>query len=334
MKRGYFNNKIKDSIFFKENSKKWVLSIEYSTPIWYDLIMDECEEYKEFYKEILNDQVEASKDCNEKEFIYFFTSRPKVRFDLSRKIKIGKNIGEIFLNLIINCSEKRKVNIDHDYWRDFKKIIINEKFITFKFDEDVKITWTIHVFLYEYNVELGLESEVHYIGKTKDPVSRTMTREHRGYSDMLYYLLHLKEKRDIFLNVLIFKVSVISPPHNSIGIFSTNSVLDHIPKELEIFVIEYCLIYYFKSSIQKGDMDTSWSKFVNYFRDFQKEGINALYFKLEMKESTEYNNLGTPNLAAKKSHYFSWQLNENGLQMERFYESKDLDEEVFKDFFV
>ncbi|ENG6214453.1 hypothetical protein ABU626_001073, partial [Acinetobacter baumannii] len=55
---------------------------------------------------------------------------------------------------------------------------------------------------------------------------------------------------------------------------------------------------------------------------------------LEMKESTEYNNLGTPNLAAKKSHYFSWQLNENGLQMERFYESKDLDEEVFKDFFV
>lgn len=44
MKRGYFNNKIKDSIFFKENSKKWVLSIEYSTPIWYDLIMDECEE--------------------------------------------------------------------------------------------------------------------------------------------------------------------------------------------------------------------------------------------------------------------------------------------------
>ncbi len=47
-------------------------------------------------------------------------------------------------------------------------------------------------------------------------------------------------------------------------------------------------------------MDTSWSKFVNYFRDFQKEGINALYFKLEMKESTEYNNLGTPNLAAKK----------------------------------
>lgn len=66
MKRGYFNNKIKDSIFFKENSKKWVLSIEYSTPIWYDLIMDECEEYKEFYKEILNDQVEASKDCNEK----------------------------------------------------------------------------------------------------------------------------------------------------------------------------------------------------------------------------------------------------------------------------
>ncbi|HFF4657249.1 hypothetical protein IAF15_18890, partial [Acinetobacter baumannii] len=170
MKRGYFNNKIKDSIFFKENSKKWVLSIEYSTPIWYDLIMDECEEYKEFYKEILNDQVEASKDCNEKEFIYFFTSRPKVRFDLSRKIKIGKNIGEIFLNLIINCSEKRKVNIDHDYWRDFKKIIINEKFITFKFDEDVKITWPIHVFLYEYNVELGLESEVHYIGKTKDPV--------------------------------------------------------------------------------------------------------------------------------------------------------------------
>ncbi|MFX5096483.1 hypothetical protein ABTC58_18960, partial [Acinetobacter baumannii] len=87
--------------------------------------------------------------------------------------------GEIFLNLIINCSEKRKVNIDHDYWRDFKKIIINEKFITFNFDEDVKITWPIHVFLYVYNVELGLESEVHYIGKTKDPVSRTMTREHR-----------------------------------------------------------------------------------------------------------------------------------------------------------
>ena len=76
-------------------------------------------------------------------------------------------------------------------------------------------------------------------------------------------------------------------------------------------------------------MDTSWSKFVNYFRDFQKEGINALYFKLEMKESTEYNNLGT-YLAAKKSHYFSWQLNENGLQMERFYESKDLDEEVLR----
>ncbi|ENJ0400514.1 hypothetical protein AB0Z02_003693, partial [Acinetobacter baumannii] len=254
MKRGYFNNKIKDSIFFKENSKKWVLSIEYSTPIWYDLIMDECEEYKEFYKKILNDQVEASKDCNEKEFIYFFTSRPKVRFDLSRKIKIGKNVGEIFLNLIINCSEKRKVkvNIDPDYWRAFKKIIINEKFITFKFDEDVKITWPIHIFLYEYNVELGLESEVHYIGKTKDPVSRTMDREHRGYSDMLYYLLHLKEKRDIFLNILIFKVSVISPPRNSIGIVSTNSVLDHIPKELEIFVIEYCLIYYFRPSIQKG----------------------------------------------------------------------------------
>ncbi len=95
---------------------------------------------------------------------------------------------------------------------------------------------------------------------------------------MLYYLLHLKEKRDIFLNVLIFKVSVISPPHNSIGIFSTNSVLDHIPKELEIFVIEYCLIYYFKSSIQRGDMDTFGVSLLITFRDFEKEGINALYF--------------------------------------------------------
>ncbi|EMU34911.1 hypothetical protein ABNIH22_19881, partial [Acinetobacter baumannii ABNIH22] len=85
-------------------------------------------------------KLKPQKIVMKKSFIYFFTSRPKVRFDLSRKIKIGKNIGEIFLNLIINCSEKRKVNIDHDYWRDFKKIIINEKFITFKFDEDVKIT--------------------------------------------------------------------------------------------------------------------------------------------------------------------------------------------------
>lgn len=54
-------------------------------------------------------KLKPQKIVMKKSLFTFFTSRPKVRFDLSRKIKIGKNIGEIFLNLIINCSEKEKL---------------------------------------------------------------------------------------------------------------------------------------------------------------------------------------------------------------------------------
>ena len=209
MSRGIFDFFAKNTAY-KDSEKSWYVTLNQSTCFWFDLIVNPITEKgeKDPIVEYLKQLKRVVEETLEKRFIYFFASRPKVRFDLKKTSYYQNDSGTLVINLLIGRDRKEK-SINVSFFGEPSKISLqpkvemSEKFIILHFDEGGSATFSIHDFLCSNNIQLDLNTHIHYIGITKNPDSRPITREHRGVADTLYNISN--EENDFFLFVNLFK---------------------------------------------------------------------------------------------------------------------------------
>ncbi|WP_151801639.1 hypothetical protein [Acinetobacter guillouiae] len=89
MTRGLYNS-IQEMPEYNNAEKSWHITIDSSYFLWYDLIIDPpFDEAKKELKGMLNNFKEYVESTNEKRFIYFVTSRKKVRFNVKKQPKFS-----------------------------------------------------------------------------------------------------------------------------------------------------------------------------------------------------------------------------------------------------
>lgn len=310
MTRGMFDF-LQHTPSYTESNKDWYVELSHSTCFWYDLLLhppegfDTKQQIKDYLKK-LQATVERELD---KRFVYFLAARKKVRFCVSKKPRyslIGNNL--IFYVEIGAKKTRQKITtkIFDQMGKPIKpRIGISERFITIHYTEQFKATMPIHDFLQNCSIELGIYTEVHYIGYTNNPSARPINGTHRGLSDMLYKVSN--EEHDFFVFYNLFKVTTIAKnPSVGINFYAANSMTNEIKVDEEGRIIEKTLIKYFNTEVQELNKPSEEGELENSLvRLATKNKINSVAIHIEMEEPNEMHMFCSRTVKPSTKHLFT-----------------------------
>jgi hypothetical protein len=327
MTRGFFNTLLSVP-GYRDAKKTWHITLERSDFFWYELVVNppSSHDTKQNIANYLNELRAGVEATLEKRFIYFYISRKKVRFDTARPPKYSLFGGSLKINLIVGGKDRRKISVPLpkvDGRRIKPTVSVDERFIYFQ-TPTISTIASVHEFLQLNKLSLGIASEVQYVGITKDPAQRTLSREHRGYADAIYFAP--TSENDIFLAVNTFKVmSDTTTEDGGFRIVSANSMTDEIPAGHEGLVIENALIHYFDTKAQESDKISSWTKFKNLLNlTLGAKNINSVSIHMELEDPSEYDALGSRGIKANTSHSLVWGLKDGEPKLTKFGSEEEL----------
>lgn len=129
----------------------------------------------------------------EKRFVYFLGSRKKVRFLTKRKPRYNPFTKNIVFTLLIG-KEERKFRVKY-FFRKLTQdgeikitpsVRVTERFLYIEHEDGNSLVISVHDFVKGNYIDLGIHTEVHYVGYTRHPHRRPVDFIHRGLSKMLY----------------------------------------------------------------------------------------------------------------------------------------------------
>jgi hypothetical protein len=314
MTRGIFSQIVENKAY-KESKKDWYVEISRSDMYWYDLVMNSTDEFntKKMIVGYLSSLRKAVEESLEKRFVYFICSRPKVRFNMKTAPSYGLLNGRLNFNLLVG-GEGRKISAS-TVFRDAQtgklvrpKVEVSEKFISISYQPESVITMSVHDFLMAANTEVGLSTQVHYVGYTKNPETRPTNGAHSGLNEVLYRISN--RENDIFVIFNLFKImSRASNPNYMMDFVVPNSMTDEIKVDLEGKVVEKCFINYFDSSSQSKNKSMEKTQLSNNLFQLASENkINSIQIHYELEVPTEYWCLGSSSIKASHRHLFTVDL--------------------------
>lgn len=321
MTRGMFNFLQSEPAYTGAN-KNWYVELIQSTCFWYDLLLHPPEgfdtkqqitDYLKHLKEIVESQLD-------KRFIYFLAARKKIRFCLSKKPRYSLFGNDLIFYVEIGREKiRRKLTtkiFDATTRQPIKPHVeVSDRFITFHYTPNHKESMSIHDFLQSGGIEVGINTEVHYIGYTKNPSDRPINGAHRGLSDMLYRVSN--EENDFFVFYNLFKVlSVGINPTAPINFCVANSMVDEIKVGEEGRIIEKALIKYFGSETQEVNRENENAELENSLeRLAKKNNINSVTVHVEMDEPSELHRFFSRSVKPSDKHVFTCRIGGDGVEI-------------------
>ena len=306
------NNKL-----YIDAEKTWNIELSQTDMIWYDLVVNEHEIFP--FRDVIIEKFKLLNQCLndtlEKRFVYFIACRKKVRFSTKRKPKYsfgGKNL-YIYIEVGKN-KETRRIACPMVHKRSERpKVEVTAKFITFTDLIGDKLTIPVHTFLLDRKINIGVETFVHYVGKTKIPEKRPIDGNHTGLNKILYKISN--EENDIFIFYNLFKVMVSATNEEfKTDFIVSNSMTDEIDVEKEGDILEKAFIIHFSSENQLNNLDREIGQFRNNLIEIANNNkIKKINMGYEVDDISEYYKFGSSLIKPKHNHTFSFSIGEGSL---------------------
>lgn len=321
MPRGLFDF-LKNDVSYVEATKNWHVELTYSMCFWYELIINPLNEFntKEFIISYLKQQQKHSECELEKRFIYFLASRVKTRFCTSKKPRYSICSKKLVFYIEIGSKKEKKRLTTYILDAETGCIInprveISDRFITFHYTANHKKSLNIYDFLQLAGIEIGINTEVHYVGYTKSPSTRPISGSHRGLSDMLYRVPN--EEHDFFIFYNQFKALSIGENKKSFIKFCiANSMINEIRADEEASIIEKALIKYFKTKTQHINMQNENSKLKNDLQHLSKKHkIESISINIEIENKTEMYKFFSRSVKPSHKHSFTCLIKNEALEI-------------------
>lgn len=314
MIRGDYDAIIKNRMYTDSN-KVWNIELLQSDMVWYDLVVNEHEIFplKDLIKERFKALNSLVKENLEKRFVYFIASRKRVRFSLVKNPRYSLSGKYLYLFLEVGKERKLKklklpVNLESS---KRPKVEVTDKFITFVEISGDKHTASVHDFLLNNQINIGIDTYVQYVGKTKIPERRPLDGSHSGLNKILYSLSN--EENDIFIFYNLFKIMVFAKNDEFNAEFIVpNSMTDEIDVEKEGDILEKSLILHFSSENQMNNIGKELGELKNNLAMIADSNhINKITMGYEVDDISEYYRFGSSTIAPKHNHTFCFSV-ENG----------------------
>jgi len=321
MSRGMFEF-IKNEPSYTDADKKWEVELSKSDRFWYDLVIDppdgfdvnkQISDYLKNLQTVLKSQID-------KRFVYFLGARKRVRFSMKRKPRYSFFGDQLNFYVTIGRSDKPiKVTTrirDSQSGKTIKpRIEVSERLITIFVSESGKVSMPIHDFLLQCGIDLGIATEVHYVGSTQNPATRPLNRIHRGFSDMVYRVPN--EEYDYFVYYNLFKVTSITQNSDSpLRYVVANSMIDEIGVKEEGKIIENIIIKYFGAKSQEENKETEEGELRNTLLLLaHKHKIKSISVLLEMEDPTEHFRFFSRSVPPSDRHKFVCRIQDNTVEL-------------------
>jgi hypothetical protein len=338
--RGYLSF-IKDNPVYKNAEKDWHVELTDYTVFWFDLLVNPPAGVD--YQKRISDQLRAYRkeveECNDKRFVYFITSRNKVRFSTKKAPEYSWTKKEVIIHLEVGSKRKpKKVRLPAlpELIGVQLPVIFNEgRFIgLWGPGQSYATGFTVHEFLMMHNINLGIDTEVLYVGSTDDPARRPLKRDHRGYSDSLYGIS--TAEKDVFVYYNLFKALLITKesPY-ALHFILGNSMIDEVQKKEEGLLLEHCLIHYFGAKSQEKSREQEYGRLREGMSRLKENyKIASVNFHMEAETSTEYWTLFSSQVQSGHRHGFSLTLDngqvKTGDAKNPLMQSSDVEQAVVK----
>lgn len=312
--RGYLSF-LKDHPVYKNAEKDWYVELTDYSVFWFDLLVNPPKgaDFQKVIAGYLRSYRKAVEENNDKRFVYFITARDRVRFSQSKPPKYSLTKKDVIIYLEIGARKKlRKIRIPalpEIVGARLPEIVDEGRFIGLQGQGQTKLTgFTVHEFLMMHSINLGLGTEVLYVGSTDDPARRPLKRDHRGYSDSLYGIS--TAEKDIFVYYNLFKaLSITKESPYSVHFIVGNSIIDEIQKEEEGLLLEHGLIYYFGAKSQEKSKSLEYGRLrEGLSRMKSKSNISSVNYHIGAETATEYWALYSEQVPIAGTHKFSLEL--------------------------
>jgi len=304
MKRGQYNG-ITDYQPYVESEKRWLIELRQVQMIWYTALVQDLEPVscRENNKTLLKKFKKWVENGIEKRFIYFIATRKKVRFADVKPYWSSDGVLNVFL-LIGRDRELKSVKVPA-FTKSFEHVDVTEETITFHDGNDNGDSYQVHVFLRDFDVNLGFETVVEYVGKTKNPDKRPTDGNHAGLSRVLHKAAD--GDTDVFLMFNLFKV-VTRAERNSRGqvIVMPNSLSDEVGVDKEADIIEKSFIRYFDAECQSENRTREMGELKNNLKQITDEhNIVSVSVSYGVKGGSDYYRLKSKRRRAGDIHEFN-----------------------------
>ena len=323
MSRGYLGN-LASNPAYAGSTKDWYVTLQQSSCYWYDLIVNPPDfvDTKNGISSQLDDLRARVEQTLEKRFIYFFASRTKVRFDTTRPPKYSFWKKWLVITLLVGRDKKRhtiKIKFSGPDGQPLTpKVEVSERYIRIIHSDTPSQIFSIHDFLQAFDIGMGIATQVRYVGITKDPGDRPLSRKHRGITDTLYNVSN--EENDFFVFINLFKV-LSNAKNDTYGLHFAvaNSMIDEIPTDEEGRVVESALIAYFECASQRLNRKKERGELRNKLASLAEgHKIKNISVHLEMELPNEYFIFGSDATPPALSHTFLYRYANGKVEMERF----------------
>lgn len=306
--RGLFNPLSKHPAY-AESIKTLKISLLETTMIWHGLLVDSPEAdgtrlEVSAYLRMLKKQID---DFSARNFVYMLALRPRLR--ISEQPRYRKFLGGLLIRIAIgNEGRQERIVIPTAYFTALQlgvrpTVSFTPRMITFKGNGN-SFSAPVHNLLLDLGVNLGVASEVTYVGRTEDPGTRVIDGNHRGLTDTL--AIALERQDDVFLYTSTFHARSHSASKDGGMVFVfSNSLTDNIPIKPETDLIEKLLITYFDPVTMKKERDSDRTKLRKILtRLREKENVAAVEMRLEVDDTSDYYRFGNANVAYGHRHAF------------------------------
>ncbi|EJK99244.1 Hypothetical protein PflQ2_0579 [Pseudomonas fluorescens Q2-87] len=312
--RGFFSF-IKDTPAYKDSEKNWYVELADYTVFWFDLMINSPPgiDFQKVAAEYLKDYRDAVKESNDKRFVYFIAARQKVRFSTRKSPKYSLTKREIIIYLEIGKKRTvRKLRFLASpslSGRRLPIIVDNGRFISiWGSDQSKPVGVSVHEFLMGENINIGIDTEILYVGSTDAPATRPLKRDHRGYSDSLYDTP--TDERDIFVYYNLFKATSVTQSNPYLISFAvSNSAIDEVQKMEEGILLEHGLIHYFGTKSQEKSKTLEYGRLREGLRRLSANyKIESVTYYIQAATPTEYWHLYSRQVPVNHRHNFSLSL--------------------------
>jgi len=319
--RGYLSF-IKDNPVYQDAEKDWHVELTDYTVFWFDLLVNppaglDCQKHIADQLRAYRKEVEEN---NDKRFVYFITSRDKVRFSIKKAPEYSWTKKEVIIHLEIGAKRKpKKIRLPASpelLGVRLPVIFDDGRFIGLWGPGQPHATgFTVHEFLRMHSINLGINTEVLYVGSTDDPARRPLKRDHRGYSDSLYGIS--TAEKDVFVYYNLFKaLSVTKDSPYAMHFVLGNSMIDEVQKKEEGLLLEHGLIHYFGAKSQEKSREQEYGRLREGLSRLKENyKIASVNFHMEAETSTEYWTLFSNRVPISHSHRFSLMLSNDQVEI-------------------
>ncbi len=321
MTRGMFEF-LRHEPSYTDSNKDWYVELIQSTCFWYDLLLrpPNGSDTKQHITDYLKQLQAIVESQLEKRFIYFLAARKKIRFCETKKPRYSFFGNDLVFYVEIGRERlRRKVTtrmVDVLTGQPIKPAVdVSDRFITFQFAPNHATSMSIHDFLQYSGVEIGIDTEVHYVGYTKNPSKRPIDGAHTGLSRMLHRVSN--EEYDFFVFFNLFKVtSVAASSTAGMKFCIANSMIDEIKVDEEGRIIEKALIKYFNSEIQEINRENENAELGNSLeRLAAKNNIKSVTIHIEMEEPSETHRFFSRTVNPSDKHVFTCRIEDGGVEI-------------------